>query len=165
MAEAHPASMCLGWLVRRDSKWIGHSGLKKNSKRAPASIKSRQQQCGWSCPTLDSQPSLRHVMFDTDFDLLLMSVKSKKLRGVTFYLHHMDVQLKGKKKKKKNPKVSDLHASCIQTLARIHQCCHDDAGKILLQCISFTWDKCHIFRAHSGLASFPELGLSAQRWK
>ena len=40
------------------------------------------------------------------FDLLLMSVKSKKLRGVTFYLHHMDMQLKEKKKKKERKKRS-----------------------------------------------------------
>ena len=71
-----------------------------------------------------------------------MSVKSKKLRDVTFYLHHIDAvkrkRKKKEKKKKKDPKASDLHASCIQTLARIHQRCHDDAGKILLQCISLT---------------------------
>lgn len=28
--------------------------------------------------------------------------------------------------KKRDPRASDLHASCIQTLARIHQCFHDD---------------------------------------
>lgn len=39
-------------------------------------------------------------------------------------LRHMDMKLK----KIKNPKASDLHASWIQTLARIHWCFHGDMG-------------------------------------
>lgn len=39
-----------------------------------------------------------------------MSVNSKKLHGVTFYLHHIDMQLY---KYKTDPKAPDLHASFI----------------------------------------------------